>query len=182
MSSPYAIIADSDRTFARGMRVHLDSLGFVSFVATDVKDVFGHVGQFVPGLVMLDVHLPGLGAYQACVHIRRLPGCSTLPIVLTANSNRPQITAAAQRAGASTLLVKPFSINDLMQRLEPICGTIGTSEARPANAAVWWPPGMAEPQPVVWNPPPKPGAASTAAPVRSMGVQVLDIMRRREKS
>jgi DNA-binding response OmpR family regulator len=173
MSSRYAIIADSDRTFSGALRVQLDALGFVSFVALDARAVIEHMQQFTPGLVMLDVRLPGLGAYQACLHIRSLPGCSSLPIVLMADSNRPQIRVAAQRAGANVLLVKPFSMNDLMQRLE----ALGNPDDRQtAKMAVNWQHGVAEAPPMIWSPPEKPASA----PDLSLGSQVLNVMLSRE--
>jgi DNA-binding response OmpR family regulator len=179
MSNTYAIIADADRAFGGALRVQLDAVGFISFIATDAQEVLGHVMQFVPALIMLDVRLPGLGAYQACLHVRRLPGCSALPIMLMASSNQWQIAAAARRAGASALLVKPFSINDLMQRLDSMHTPIAQTEKRPASTAVTWLPGVAEPPAPVWAPPVRSGAAETP-PSLSLGIQMLDVMRRRE--
>ena len=115
MANPSVIIADSDRDLRSAMRVQLDAIGFTCFVAVDAREAVERAAAGTPRLVLLDVALPRLGAFEACSRIRRLPDGHGVPIVLTTLLDRRQVRAAAARAGASRVLVKPFSVTDLMR-------------------------------------------------------------------
>ncbi len=177
MTSPYAIIADTNRAFGRALRVQLDGVGFVSFVETDLAAVLEHLEQFVPALVLLDVNLPGLGAYQACIRLRRSPGCANLPIVLMGPHARPQVRAAALHAGATGYLVKPFALQDLWRETGGCMPLPRAADGRGAMAAPGSA-GVAEPQQVIWTPPPV--RPPPIGPAPSAGQHMLDVMRRRE--
>jgi CheY-like chemotaxis protein len=182
MSNPNVIIADPDRDFRSALRVQLDAIGFVSFVAMDAREAIERATQQQPRLVILDVGLPRLGAFEACVRIRRLPDCRAVPILLVTLIDRPQIRAAATRAGASGLLVKPFSVSDLLRQLTPFV-------ADPFGQVTWreiggpaspMPPGMAEPARQIWTIPARSGEARPQPAPLAQGLQMLDVMRRRE--
>lgn len=68
-------------------------------------------------LVILDVMLPGMDGFQVLSEIRK---CSTVPVLmLTAKGNEiDKVTGL--RLGADDYLTKPFSINELMARMESL--------------------------------------------------------------
>jgi CheY-like chemotaxis protein len=182
MAIPSVIIADTDRDLRSALRVQLDALGFTSFVAVDAREAVERASSQTPRLVLLDVSLPRLGAFEACARIRRLPDCHAVPIMLITLLDRPQVRAAAARAGATRVLVKPFSLNDLLRELEPLVDAGGPipwpgSPGVPAPV----PSGMAEPARRVWGPPPV--RTSTFVPQAStlaQGLHILDVVRSRE--
>jgi CheY-like chemotaxis protein len=182
MANPSVIIVDTDRDLRSAMRVQLDAIGFTCFVAVDAREAVERAMAETPRLVLLDAAVPRLGAFEACARIRRLPGCHSVPIVLTTLLDRRQIRAAAARAGANRVLVKPFSVNDLMRELEPLANPgdlLPWARGPRINAPVLG--GMAEPPQRVWAPPPaRPSSPVPQTSTLAQGLHILDLVRRVE--
>jgi len=176
------IIADRDRDLRSALRVQLDAIGFTCFVAMDAHEAIERAARHPPGLVLLDTALHDLGGYEACAAIRRLADCRDTPIVLVSTIDRPQIRAAAIRAGASLVLVKPFSVSDLLRALEPFrTGVDGPAAWQPfADGSACPASGFAEPPRQVWGPPAKISPLEPRPPQLEQGLHMLAVMRRRE--
>jgi two-component system phosphate regulon response regulator PhoB len=67
-----------------------------------------------PDLVVLDWHLPELSGIETC---RALHNNSAVPIIMV-SANRLNTKRTAIEAGAYDFLPKPFSLNDLLSRIE----------------------------------------------------------------
>jgi CheY-like chemotaxis protein len=120
MSTPVTIIiADRDPIFSNSLRVAFSEMGFTVLLPVDGPDarMFAAATQAV--LVVLDVGLPGISAYDACAHIRREPGYRDTPIVLTALQVTENMRLAAATAGATAMLAKPYSLTDLLDSVVP---------------------------------------------------------------
>jgi CheY-like chemotaxis protein len=73
--------------------------------------------QVRASLIILDLKMPNLDGLQACARIRELPGYADTPIVILTMGDGENAQVAASRAGATMLLVKPFSTASLMLAL-----------------------------------------------------------------
>lgn len=149
MSEDFVIIAEQDWNLRNVLRQSLDALGFQCLVtptAAEAEDFAAHVAAC---LVLLDVELPGFSGYEACARVRHRPGYRDVPIVLMTGIDHPRRRSAARRAGATTMLVKPFSVNDLMREVSPLLspGSIPatrTARVLPATARTWETPAPTE--------------------------------------
>jgi DNA-binding response OmpR family regulator len=112
------IIADTDGQFRNLLRLELIGLGFMPLLAFNADEAFTLAAGHEARLVILDTSLPELGAYDACLRMRRLRYYDSVPILLMTRFNEPRIKAAAVKAGISALLIKPFSVNDLVAELK----------------------------------------------------------------
>jgi DNA-binding response OmpR family regulator len=73
-----------------------------------------------PGLVLLDLNLPGLDGVEVCRQLRRNPGTSTVPIImLTARVDESQKIAGLD-VGADDYITKPFSMKELLARVRAV--------------------------------------------------------------
>lgn len=115
---PIIIIAEPDPIISSVLRVEFTHWNFAVFLAASGAEAEEYASQTVAHLVVLDAKLH-LGAYDACARIRRRPGYAMRPIVLTTNSPSPKVTAVAEKAGATVLLPKPYSVGDLFSAIEP---------------------------------------------------------------
>ncbi len=115
---PIIIIAEPDPMISSVLRVEFTHLDFAVLLAASGKEVEDYAAQVVAHLIILDTKLH-LGAYDACARIRRRPGYADRPIVLTTNKNTEAVQAAADQAGATVVLAKPYSFADLFKVLEP---------------------------------------------------------------
>jgi DNA-binding response OmpR family regulator len=116
---PTTIIAERDPLVRDALRVEFSHLGFVVLLAASGPEAEDFASRTIADLAILDVTLPGFSGYDACARIRRQTGYQDTPIVLTAHKRSPRIDAAAAAAGATSILSKPYSFNDLLSTLAP---------------------------------------------------------------
>lgn len=148
MTGAFAIIAEPDWNLRNVLRQHLDSVGYRSLVTPMAAEAEDFAARVLAGVVILDVELPGISGYETCLRIRRYPDYDTVPIIMLTGVDLPRRRAAAQRAGADALLVKPFSMNDLMREIEQRARRDGAAGADGTHAT----PGLAEAPVQVWEP------------------------------
>jgi DNA-binding response OmpR family regulator len=116
---PIVIIAEPDPMISSVLRVEFTHLDFAVFLAASGPEAEDFAAQAVAHLVVLDARLH-LGAYEACARIRRRQGYAARPIVLTSNEPSQKAQAAADKAGATLLLAKPYSVSGLFGALRNI--------------------------------------------------------------
>jgi DNA-binding response OmpR family regulator len=120
MSGPATIIiAECDPLIRSALRVEFSHIEFVVLLAANGQEAEQFAAQTVAHLTVLDVALPGFSGYDACARMRRQSGYARIPIVLTAAAYSPRVDAAAKAAGATAVLGKPYSFNDLLNTLAP---------------------------------------------------------------
>lgn len=70
------------------------------------------------GLVLLDVLLPGLYGMAVLRQVRAAPGGEHLPVLLLTALTGEGHRRSGLAAGATDYIVKPFDIDDLLQRVQ----------------------------------------------------------------
>lgn len=181
------IIADTDSELRNVMRVELVIRGFIPYVTSTPEEAVQLAMATIAHTVILEARQPpDLMAYDACLRIRQLPDYQAVPILLLYRGDDPRVYKAATEARASSVLMKPFSVYDLLVQLEPY--VVDTMD--PRAVANWRRPGgqydamtmAAEPMVQVWEPPPKPvwSPAGNGNPVT--GMDSLSILRRAAKA
>ncbi len=78
--------------------------------------------QFKPHLVVLDYLLPDINGNIVCQRIRSNPAVSDCKILLISGVVRPEEIDGLRRAGADDFLRKPFSVEQLSQRMSALLG------------------------------------------------------------
>jgi response regulator RpfG family c-di-GMP phosphodiesterase len=74
-----------------------------------------------PDVIVLDLHMPGMGGTELCERLQAGERTSSIPIVLLTGAE-PEDARRAQRAGAAALVRKPFSPLDLLAVVERVAG------------------------------------------------------------
>lgn len=116
---PIIIIAASDKMVGNALRVEFTHQDFAVLIADDCRQAEDYAAQTIAHLVVLDIGAPHLSAFEACVRIRRRKRYENRPIVLTVNDADVRMQAAADKAGATALLRKPYSLDDLFHAVRP---------------------------------------------------------------
>jgi two-component system, OmpR family, response regulator len=111
------LLVDDEPHIVNFLRMGLTYEGFEVAEAQDGNEALSQVERFKPHLVILDLMLPGIDGMEVAERLRRDP--DLLIIMLTA---RDQVTdrVAGLRAGADDYLVKPFSFEELLARIQAV--------------------------------------------------------------
>jgi CheY-like chemotaxis protein len=80
------------------------------------------VGSPQPGIVLLDLNMPGIDGRGTLRLIRADPALRRIPVVILTTSGAEVDIAASYDAGANTYIVKPRGFTSLVQLFERVCG------------------------------------------------------------
>jgi DNA-binding response OmpR family regulator len=114
---PIVIVAEADPMISSVLRVEFTRLDFAVFLAASGREAEEYAAHTVAQLVVLDAKVQ-LEACLACARIRRRQGYASRPIVLTTNEPSSRLMEAADKAGATLLLEKPYSVSGLFRAIE----------------------------------------------------------------
>jgi two-component system phosphate regulon response regulator PhoB len=80
------------------------------------------VEEALPDLVLLDLILPDLCGVDVCRTLKDKPVTAPIPIIMLTARNTEQDRVAGFEAGASDYLAKPFSLRELILRIDVALG------------------------------------------------------------
>lgn len=110
------LFADDDSEIREALRLLLTCEGYETVEASNGKEVLEKMDHTID-LVILDVMMPEMNGYTVCAELRKR---YTVPILfLTAKSLDSDKTMGFS-AGGDDYLVKPFSYNELINRVKAI--------------------------------------------------------------
>ena len=121
MPRPILIIED-DPDIAENLRYNLEREGLkVRTAETGEKGLTAALDtQNPPGLIILDLMLPGMSGMELCRRLRREPATRRTPmIMLTARISEADRVAGLD-LGADDYITKPFSVRELMARVRAV--------------------------------------------------------------
>lgn len=114
---PRILLADDDITALMLMGAALEKAGFTTFSVQDGAEALAAFEQTRCDMVLLDVDMPRMDGFQACIHLRRQAG-DELPIVMVTGMDDLDSIARAFEAGATDFLSKPIHWNLIGHRVK----------------------------------------------------------------
>jgi two-component system KDP operon response regulator KdpE len=110
----HVLIVDDDARFRRTLHVALGSLGYEVTDVASGSEALELVKTATPDIALIDWQMPEMDGLQTC---HALQAGYRIPVIII-SGNRANTRAKAVEAGASELLGKPFSIQDLLATIE----------------------------------------------------------------
>ncbi|HWO70009.1 MAG TPA: response regulator transcription factor, partial [Actinomycetota bacterium] len=118
MSEPASAVAilvvEDEASLADAVRYNLEREGFRVAVAADGPSALERFEAERPGLVILDLMLPGMSGLDVCREIRAR---SPVPIVILTAKDAEADKVAGLELGADDYVTKPFSMRELVSRV-----------------------------------------------------------------
>ncbi|MXX79215.1 MAG: response regulator [Gemmatimonadales bacterium] len=108
------LVVDDDPQILRYARDALTEAGYVPVVTGDPDEVADLVRTHKPGLVLLDLLLPGTDGIAL---MRQIPELTDVPVIFISAYGREETIVRALDAGAADYIVKPFSPSELGARV-----------------------------------------------------------------
>ena len=75
-------------------------------------------GSALPGLILLDLNLPGLDGRKVLAELKECDVLRRIPVVVMTNSDADRDVEAAYRLGANTYIRKPFDWPDFVKAIQ----------------------------------------------------------------
>ena len=108
------LVVDDDPQTLRYVRKALSDAGFDPVVTADPEEALPLVEERRPGLVLLDMMLPGADGIEL---MRDILAVADVPVVFLSAYGRDEVVARAFESGAIDYIVKPFSPTELVARV-----------------------------------------------------------------
>jgi CheY-like chemotaxis protein len=113
-----ALIIDDNRNTADALKQMLDVLGVPARVAYGSSPALGLLSGFVPGVVMLDINMPGLDGTEVLSYLKREPRLSKVPVIVITSDDQPETRQRVMTGGAAAMIIKPATIDTLEAALQ----------------------------------------------------------------
>ena len=131
------MVVEDDADIRELLRYNLVQEGFAVEEAGDGAEALKLIEGRLPGLLVLDLMLPGMPGLELCRKLRSTPATATLPIlILTAKSEEVDRVLGLEM-GADDYVVKPFSPREVVARIKALLRRAAHVAADPEAAGVY---------------------------------------------
>ena len=112
------LVIDDEQTMQHLLRLMLEGAGYDVLTAASGEEGIRRIRAEGVDFVILDVLMGGVDGFTACAEIRRFTPVPILMLTAIAGSEADKVKGL--RAGADDYMVKPFSKQELLARIEAI--------------------------------------------------------------
>ena len=112
---PLILVVDDDPSFRRLLKRDLGLEGYQVITASDGEAGLQLIEDEDPALVILDIKIPGVDGFEVCKRAREF---SKVPIMMVTAKEKLEDVAHGLDAGADDYLVKPFHVEELLDRVK----------------------------------------------------------------
>ena len=111
------LVVDDEPQMRRALRASLNAHGYEVVEAQSGEEAVRKLDAEVCDFVLLDMNLPGRDGLATCRTIR---AGSEVPIIIVSIRSAERDKVAALKAGADDYVTKPFSVPELLARVEAV--------------------------------------------------------------
>jgi len=127
------LIIEDEKNMVTGLRFNLEARGYQVLAAYDGEEGYRKAVEERPDLVILDLMLPKCDGYEVCKRLKK--EVPDIPILmLTARSQESEVILGLQ-LGADDYVTKPFSVLELMARVQAVLRRLNPEHRDPETLA-----------------------------------------------
>jgi PleD family two-component response regulator len=115
-----AIIIDDNRSTADALHQMLTVLEIPTRVAYGASAAMSLLSGYTPGLILLDINMPGVDGLEILAYLRREPRLIPVPVVVITSDDQPETRARVMKGGANAMIIKPATLEFLEENLKKI--------------------------------------------------------------
>jgi DNA-binding response OmpR family regulator len=107
------LLIEDEVNIAEAIRFILSRDGWQIEVLADGARAEAAIARLRPDMLILDLMLPGKTGLQILTELRADPAFATLPVLMLTAKGQGRDREAAERAGVSAFMTKPFDNNEI---------------------------------------------------------------------
>ena len=125
------VIVEDDEDIAESIRYNLEREGFRARIAATGEAALNLILERPPNIVLLDLNLPYMSGFELCRRLRAEATTARMPILmLTARAGEAD-KVLGLNIGADDYITKPFSMRELVARVNAALRRVEGSEMDP---------------------------------------------------
>ena len=117
---PVIVVADDDRDICELIKLQLSRNGFEVFITDNGQTALDLIVKHEPAIALLDIMMPKLSGLEVARQIRGNPKLATVSIMLISARSSGRIESDLDDIGISDYISKPFSPQELVQRINEV--------------------------------------------------------------
>lgn len=114
------LVVDDEPTIGEIVARYLQRAGYETTAVGDGAQALAFSAQRMPDLVVLDLMLPGIDGLEVLRRLRASEQGSAVKVILLTARGRETERVVGLKSGADDYVVKPFSPNELVARVEAV--------------------------------------------------------------
>ena len=115
MTGKTILIVDDEPEFIEMIQMRLEANGYTVISAPDGQAGFEMAQSSKPGLILLDVMMPGQDGFETLRKLRGTPATRGVPVVMMTARSESRAILKAQNLGATDYLIKPCESGALLE-------------------------------------------------------------------
>ena len=119
---PLVLVADDDPDILSLIALRLERSGYDVLAAEDGRQALTTALERVPDVAVLDVTMPKLDGYEVTKLLRDDARTRHMPVILLTARVQESDIARGIEAGADDYVTKPFSTQELRDRVQAVLG------------------------------------------------------------
>lgn len=108
------MIIDDSNTIRRSAELFLRPSGCEVILAEDGFEAMSKIVDNQPDIIFVDIAMPRLDGYQACMLIKKNPIYQSIPVIMLSSKEGLFDKARGRMSGSNDYLTKPFTDDDLL--------------------------------------------------------------------
>lgn len=114
------LVVDDESDIRKVLEFRLKNAGYDVISASDGESCLRKAKEEAPGLIILDVMMPGINGFEVCKLLKEGDKTKDIPVImLTVLAGEADLSKGLER-GASCFISKPFNIIDLLWEVKTI--------------------------------------------------------------
>ena len=116
------LVAEDEKQIADMIAFKLTNSGHLVIQAQDGEQAIKLARHDTPDLIMLDAMMPGLGGFEVLRQLKADAGLRSIPVIMVTAKGHERDVLSGLRGGAVDYVLKPFSLKELVARVELALG------------------------------------------------------------
>ena len=124
LKSIKVMIIDDSNTIRKSAEMFLRSSGYEVILAEDGFEAMSKIVDNQPDIIFIDIVMPRLDGYQACMLIKKNPIYQSIPVIMLSSKDGLFDKARGRMVGSNDYLTKPFTTEGLLSIIHNVNSTI----------------------------------------------------------
>lgn len=114
------LIVDDNADISRLVQTSLCDAGYEALRVKSADEAVALLKRRTPALLLLDIEMPGISGLKLLEMLRQQPETAGIPVIMLTVLGDESQRIRGLKAGADDYLVKPFSVKELLARVEAL--------------------------------------------------------------